>query len=84
MLGTIDNSHGKSYGYDNRVTVFGAAGAVTVSNETPDEITLSYSQGIYATLPTVTGQDGRIPVVIGLAAKKSLVEHRSVRANEID
>jgi myo-inositol 2-dehydrogenase/D-chiro-inositol 1-dehydrogenase len=31
----------------------------------------------------VTGYDGRVPVVMGLAAKKSLVEHRPVRLSEI-
>lgn len=35
------------------------------------------------TNPAVTGQDGRIPVVIGLAAKKSFLEHRPVRLSEI-
>jgi myo-inositol 2-dehydrogenase/D-chiro-inositol 1-dehydrogenase len=31
----------------------------------------------------VTGYDGRVPVVMALAAKKSLVEHRPVRLSEI-
>jgi myo-inositol 2-dehydrogenase/D-chiro-inositol 1-dehydrogenase len=31
----------------------------------------------------VTGYDGRVPVVMGLAAKQSLVEHRPVRLSEI-
>ena len=35
------------------------------------------------TLPPVTGMDGRIPVVIGMAAKKSYLEHRPVRLSEI-
>jgi myo-inositol 2-dehydrogenase/D-chiro-inositol 1-dehydrogenase len=35
------------------------------------------------TSPPVTGSDGRIPVVIGLAAKKSYLEHRPVRLSEI-
>jgi len=34
--------------------------------------------------PPVTGIDGRIPVVMGLAAKKSLEEQRPVRLSEID
>ncbi len=33
--------------------------------------------------PSVTGQDGRIPVVIGLAAMRSLHEHRPVEVSEI-
>jgi myo-inositol 2-dehydrogenase/D-chiro-inositol 1-dehydrogenase len=112
VLGTIDNTRGTSYGYDQRVEVFGAAGAITVANETPDEITLSNSQGIHTTLPyyffleryaeayvqelrefvqairqdrvpPVTGHDARTPIVIGLAANKSLREHRPVRVDEI-
>jgi len=35
------------------------------------------------TSPPVTGIDGRIPVVMGLAAKKSYLEHRPVRLSEI-
>lgn len=33
--------------------------------------------------PLVTGIDGRIPVVMGMAAKKSYLEHRPVRLSEI-
>jgi myo-inositol 2-dehydrogenase/D-chiro-inositol 1-dehydrogenase len=35
------------------------------------------------TVPPVTGSDGRIPVVMGMAAKKSYLEHRPVRLSEI-
>jgi len=31
----------------------------------------------------VTGHDGRAPVVMGLAARKSFDEHRPVRLDEI-
>jgi myo-inositol 2-dehydrogenase/D-chiro-inositol 1-dehydrogenase len=34
--------------------------------------------------PLVTGIDGRIPVVMGLAATKSFREHRPVALSEID
>jgi len=34
--------------------------------------------------PSVTGIDGRIPVVMGYAAKKSVRENRPVKLNEID
>ena len=34
--------------------------------------------------PPVTGIDGRIPVVMGYAAKKSYAEHRVVRLSEVD
>jgi len=36
------------------------------------------------TPPLVTGQDGRIPVVMGLAAQKSIKESRPVRLSEIE
>ena len=36
------------------------------------------------TPPPVTGLDGRIPVVIGFAAKKSYEEKRLVRLSEVD
>ncbi|MBI4671021.1 MAG: inositol 2-dehydrogenase [Chloroflexi bacterium] len=113
VIGTIDNCRAASYGYDQRVEVFGANGAVAVANETPDEAILSDREGIHASLPhyffleryteayvqelrafvrairensapPVTGRDGRIPVVMGLAAIKSLNEHRPVRLDEID
>ena len=35
------------------------------------------------TAPPVTGIDGRIPVIMGMAAKKSYLEHRPVRLSEI-
>ena len=35
------------------------------------------------TTPPVTGIDGRIPVVIGMAARKSYLEHRPVKLSEI-
>lgn len=36
------------------------------------------------TTPPVVGIDGRIPVLIGMAAKKSYLEHRPVKLNEIE
>jgi myo-inositol 2-dehydrogenase/D-chiro-inositol 1-dehydrogenase len=38
---------------------------------------------VHNTPPPVTGLDGRIPVVMGYAAKKSLAENRPVRLSEI-
>jgi myo-inositol 2-dehydrogenase/D-chiro-inositol 1-dehydrogenase len=35
------------------------------------------------TIPPVTGIDGRIPVAIGMAAKKSYLEKRPVALSEI-
>jgi myo-inositol 2-dehydrogenase/D-chiro-inositol 1-dehydrogenase len=36
------------------------------------------------TPPPVTGRDGRIPVVMGLAARRSYDEHRPVRLSEVE
>ena len=36
------------------------------------------------TTPQVVGMDGRIPVLIGMAAKKSYLEHRPVKISEIE
>jgi myo-inositol 2-dehydrogenase/D-chiro-inositol 1-dehydrogenase len=112
-MGAIDNSRQAVYGYDQRVEVFGSAGMVSVSNNTPDRHVLSDAQGVHAALPLyffmqrytesfiaemtefvqclqkdtappVTGRDGRRPVVIGLAAQKSLRENRPVRVSEIE
>ena len=112
VIGTIDNSRRAAYGYDQRVEVFGSAGAVAVSNKTPDSAVLSDVNGVHGPLPlyfflerymdsyrieleefvqavlqdkppSVTGADGRIPVVIGLAATRSLHEHRPVKISEI-
>ncbi len=111
-IGTIDNSRKAAYGYDQRVEVFGAGGAVAVSNNTPDSAVISDAGGVHGALPLyfflerytesfivemkefveavledktppVTGSDGRVPVVIGLAAKKSLAEHRPVKLSQI-
>ncbi|MBU0495834.1 MAG: inositol 2-dehydrogenase [Chloroflexi bacterium] len=39
---------------------------------------------LHDTPPPVTGHDGRVPVVMGYAAKLSLEEHRPVRLSEIE
>lgn len=107
-LGAIDNSRRAVYGYDQRVEVFGSAGMVTVSNNTPDTHVLSDAHGVHSsrplyffmqrytesfiaemtefvrcvqndTPPPVSGHDGRVPVVIGLAAQQSLRENRPVQ-----
>jgi myo-inositol 2-dehydrogenase/D-chiro-inositol 1-dehydrogenase len=39
---------------------------------------------LHDTSVPVTGYDGRVPVVMALAAKKSLLEHRPVRLREIE
>jgi len=111
-LGTIDNSRASSYGYDQRVEVFGSRGMVTVANRTPDSASVSDSEGVQGPLPSyffieryteayveemraflaaimddtepeVTGYDGRVPVVMACAAKRSVTERRPVSLQEI-
>ncbi|MCR4406901.1 MAG: inositol 2-dehydrogenase [Anaerolineae bacterium] len=112
-IGTIDNSRRAVYGYDQRVEVFGSAGAIMVSNNIRDSAVLSDAHGVHGALPLfffveryteayiaemrafvecvqqdktppVTGIDGRIPVVMGYAARKSYTENRPVKLSEID
>ncbi len=45
------------------------------------EFVESVQQG---TQPPVIGEDGRIPVVIGMAARKSYLEHRPVKMSEVE
>ncbi len=111
-LGIIDNSRQAVYGYDQRLEVFGSAGAARAENEATDTILHSNSGGIHSAKPPrffmqryaecyvdelseftdcvlrdkqppVTGQDGRLAVVTGLAAIKSWQENRPVRLSEI-
>ena len=111
-IGTIDNSRKATYGYDQRVEVFGSEGMVQAHNNTPDNDVYYTADGVHSakplyfflerymesfiaelrefvqsirddTTPPVVGIDGRIPVVIGMAAKKSYLEHRPVKLSEI-
>lgn len=111
-IGVIDNSRKAVYGYDQRVEVFGSAGAISTENMTPYRTVLSNANGVTGPLPLhfflerynesyivemqafvdsilkdkptpVSGQDGRLPVVIGLAATKSYRENRPVKLSEI-
>lgn len=111
-IGTIDNSRQAVYGYDQRVEVFGSAGAIAAENNTPYRAVMSNRDGVHMPNPLhffleryndayiaemrafidaiendtptpVTGEDGLAPVVIGLAALKSLRENRPVKLSEI-
>jgi myo-inositol 2-dehydrogenase/D-chiro-inositol 1-dehydrogenase len=45
----------------------------------------SFTQAVLENRPTeVTGIDGRIPVAMALAARKSYDEHRPVRLSEVE
>jgi myo-inositol 2-dehydrogenase / D-chiro-inositol 1-dehydrogenase len=50
-LGTIDNSRKAIYGYDQRVEVFGSAGAARSDNIFPNAVTFSNSAGVGRDLP---------------------------------
>lgn len=98
---TINNSRQATYGYDQRVEVFGSGGMAASDNTHEANTTVATAAGYgrpplqnfflerYAqsyldqwvafvgavstgTPPPVTGADGRAPLVIGLAAKRSL------------
>jgi len=106
-LGVIDNSRKATYGYDQRVEVFGSKGCISVNNESLTNTMISNETGILGDKtkhffidryrvayveemkafcdsifndkdPLVTGQDGLEPVIIGLAAKKSLEEGKPI------
>jgi len=112
-IGTIDNSRRAVYGYDQRVEVFGSAGAIATTNNYPNNTIISDAHSVRRDLPLnffmdrytesfitelsefvnavngggavpVTGADGRVPVVMALAAHKSYLEHRPVRLSEVE
>jgi myo-inositol 2-dehydrogenase/D-chiro-inositol 1-dehydrogenase len=92
-LTTIDNSRQAVYGYDQRVEAFGSAGVAVSENPQPmphfflDRYIPSYlaewEAFVHAvtsgTPPVVGPEDARAPLVIGLAAWRSLREGRPVR-----
>lgn len=113
VIGTIDNSRKAVYGYDQRVEVFGSAGAIQTGNNYPNTAIISDSQSVRRDLPLhffmerytqsfvteleafveavlqdapspVTGLDGRAPVVIALAARRSLLDNRPVGISEVE
>jgi myo-inositol 2-dehydrogenase/D-chiro-inositol 1-dehydrogenase len=51
VIATIDNSRQAVYGYDQRVEIFGAGGAVITANVTPDSAIISDAQGVHSALP---------------------------------
>jgi len=112
VVGTIDNCRRATYGYDQRVELFGSKGAIATTNNYPNAATISDGASVRRDLPLnffmdrytesfatevasfvdcvlndkptrVTGQDGRAPVVMGLAAFKSHRERRPVKLSEI-
>ncbi len=111
-IGVIDNSRRASYGYDQRVEVFGSLGTIATSNRFANNAVISTNASVRRDLPLnffmerytesyvaelsafvaaivddlpvlVTGADGRAPVVMGLAARRSYDERRPVKVEEI-
>jgi myo-inositol 2-dehydrogenase/D-chiro-inositol 1-dehydrogenase len=112
-IGLIDNSRRATYGYDQRVEVFGSKACAACSNDTASSVLVSGESGVQGDKPLyfflerykqafidemkeffaalvqdrptpVTGLDGLKPILIGLAAKRSLAEHRPVKVSEIE
>lgn len=51
VIATIDNHLRSAFGYDQRLEVFGPAGALSIANETPHRATLSDKSGVLDPLP---------------------------------
>jgi myo-inositol 2-dehydrogenase/D-chiro-inositol 1-dehydrogenase len=51
VIATIDNHLRSAFGYDQRLEVFGAGGALSIANETPHRTTLSDKSGVLDPLP---------------------------------
>jgi myo-inositol 2-dehydrogenase / D-chiro-inositol 1-dehydrogenase len=51
VVATIDNHLRSAFGYDQRLEVFGTAGALSIVNETPHRATLASKAGIIDPLP---------------------------------
>lgn len=110
-MGVIDNSRRATYGYDQRVEVFGSLGNVATSNSFANSAVISTNASVRRDLPLnffmerytesyvaevsafvdaivddkpvpVTGADGRAPVVMGMAARRSFDEGRPVKLSE--
>jgi myo-inositol 2-dehydrogenase/D-chiro-inositol 1-dehydrogenase len=93
----IDNSRRSGYGYDQRVEAFGSRGMAVSENpavmttEFLERYAVSYElewEAFVASLqnghePPVGIEDARAPLVIGLAAWRSLRERRPVRVEEV-
>ena len=51
VIGVIDNSRKASYGYDQRVEVFGSKGCAIADNDTTNKVTLSINEGVISDKP---------------------------------
>lgn len=112
-IGVIDNCRKASYGYDQRLEVFGSKAQAMASNDTPTHVAFIDEKGHVTDKPLyfflerymqsftdemiefidcvlndkpvkTTVDDGLQALRLGLAAKKSLAEHRPVKLAEIE
>lgn len=112
-VGVIDNCRKASYGYDQRLEVFGSKGQATAGNDTPTNVLFIDENGNVSDKPLyfflerymqsftdemtqfidcvlndkptqTTVYDGLEALRLGLAAKKSVAEHRPVKLSEIE
>ena len=111
-LVTIQNSRLCTFGYDQRVEVFGSTGSVRIGHAYPNTAVVSSQRGIRRDVPyhffldryknayiaelqafvdavldgtasPLSGEEGRMPVVLGLAAQRSLELGRPVELAEV-
>ena len=96
-LAVIDNSRKAAYGYDQRAELFGSKGMVATSNDTVSSAVISNADGVTGEKPLFFFLErymgsfseemrqftGLQSVKIGLAARKSVEEHRPVKISEI-
>lgn len=112
-IGVIDNCRRASYGYDQRLEVFGSKGQASAANDTPTNVAFIDENGSVTDKPLyfflerymqsftdemtefidcvindkptkTTVYDGLEALRLGLAAKKSVAEHRPVKLSEIE
>ncbi|MCD7872250.1 MAG: inositol 2-dehydrogenase, partial [Clostridiales bacterium] len=112
-IGVIDNCRKASYGYDQRLEVFGSKAQASAANDTPTNVSVIGENGNISDKPLyfflerymqsftdemaefvdcvlndkqikTTVYDGLEALRLGLAAKKSVAEHRPVKLSEIE
>ena len=112
-IGVIDNCRKASYGYDQRLEVFGSKGQASAVNDTPTNVAFIDENGSVSDKPLYfflerymqsftdemtqfidcvkNDKPTRPPYMtgwrrfgLGLAAKKSVAEHRPVKLSEIE
>ena len=112
-IATIENARRTTYGYDQRLEVFGGQGSICVENAYPHTAVVFGAAGVRRGTPyhffieryseayvkelrafaeavltggpsPVSGREARVPVVVGLAAQRSLDTGLPVRIRDIE